>query len=195
MSLTRGEIATVDFESRVKGVLTNPDSILEVVVRFQGVADPSIAVEVLPTGTVGFTTANFVVPINSDIGKYDVLMRVVINGNIQTAQINDAGYVKESSESIHEKLDMLLAGGAPEPGDPNVEKTFCVNDTNGIGIEGVEVCITTDSEGQTPVDSKNTNALGEVTFELLPGGYFVWRSKSGYRFKNPTALNIDSKEI
>ena len=52
-------------------------------------------------------------------------------------------------------------------------------------IVGADVWVTTDSDGAHVVASGTTNALGKVTFYLIPATYYVWRFKSGYSFVNP----------
>lgn len=71
-----------------------------------------------------------------------------------------------------------------------------VNDCNGIPVQYVCVSITDDKLGKNKLASGKTDMLGHVSIDLqgpLPNELFIWRSKAGYRFKNP--INIETTSI
>lgn len=61
---------------------------------------------------------------------------------------------------------------------------------SGLPREGVEVWITTDSGGLNRVASGTTDTLGNVTFYLDPGTYYVWKQLAGVNFTNPESMVV-----
>lgn len=57
-------------------------------------------------------------------------------------------------------------------------------------LDGVDVWISTSSNGSGIVARGFTNALGIVTFMLDPGTYYIWKTLSGYSFSNPDTLVV-----
>jgi hypothetical protein len=55
----------------------------------------------------------------------------------------------------------------------------------GAPIVGAFVWFTTDLNGQNIVASGTTDVMGQVSFYLSTGTYYVWRSKDGFSFTNP----------
>jgi hypothetical protein len=52
-------------------------------------------------------------------------------------------------------------------------------------IADAAVWVTTDYGGSNVVASQRTATDGTADFQLDPGTYYVWRSKSGWSFTNP----------
>ena len=66
-----------------------------------------------------------------------------------------------------------------------------VNDTTDRPLEGVEVWITTDFNGDHVVaGTLITDTTGIVTFTLDPGQYYLWRQHSSVNFPNPKVINV-----
>ncbi len=61
---------------------------------------------------------------------------------------------------------------------------------SGLPREGVEVWVTTDSGGLNRVASGTTDTLGNVTFYLDPGTYYVWKQLAGVNFTNPESMVV-----
>jgi hypothetical protein len=78
-----------------------------------------------------------------------------------------------------------LAIGAVGTGDIEWVYTVTDSETPFAPIADVEVWVTTDLVGDNVIYSSTTNALGQVTFYLAAGTYYVWRQKAGYVFVNP----------
>lgn len=62
-------------------------------------------------------------------------------------------------------------------------------------IEGVAVWVSTDAAGSNVIaGTLYTDALGRINttigFMLDPGGYYLWRQRSGWNFANPTAFTV-----
>ena len=56
----------------------------------------------------------------------------------------------------------------------------------GVPLDGVEVWITTDEDGENVIaGTLVTDANGQVTFMLDAGTVYVWRQLAGYNFSNP----------
>ena len=56
---------------------------------------------------------------------------------------------------------------------------------DGTPIPDASVRVTTDVAGRQSAGSGMTDANGEVSFELAPGTYYVWRQKDQWNFINP----------
>lgn len=80
------------------------------------------------------------------------------------------------------------SGGAIGPG--SVSYTVTVDDGSNP-LDGAEVWVSTDSAGLNVVaGTLNTDAMGQVTFLLDAGSYYLWVSHSGYDATNPTAVTV-----
>ena len=85
-----------------------------------------------------------------------------------------------------------------EPIVPPVEKsvgpvyeTLNIIDALSAPIDGVDVRISTDSGGDNTIQSGFTDALGDVTFRLDVGSYYVHLQKAGINFlTNPQTLTV-----
>lgn len=56
---------------------------------------------------------------------------------------------------------------------------------DGSPIAQADVWVTTDSDGTNVIARGTTDDMGQVTFYLDPGTYYIWRAKSGWIFVNP----------
>lgn len=65
-----------------------------------------------------------------------------------------------------------------------------VNDGNGDPMDGVSVWVTTDIAGTNPTASGVTDDLGQVTFLLDPGTYYLWKQLAGFDFTNPEQIQV-----
>lgn len=72
------------------------------------------------------------------------------------------------------------------------EINYTVEDSDGTGLEGVHVSVTSSSAGPSSsvVAHGITDEDGLVTFSLDTGTYYLWRSKSGYDFDDPKTLTV-----
>lgn len=67
--------------------------------------------------------------------------------------------------------------------------TVTIND--GVNpLDGVDVWLTTDVAGTDTIARGNTDALGNITFMLDAGTYYVWKQLAGYTFTNPNTLVV-----
>lgn len=75
--------------------------------------------------------------------------------------------------------NLVAMVGASHAGFGATSKTLTINDGSNP-LDGVEVWLTTDSAGSNKVASGITDALGQVTFYLDAGTYYVWQQIAGY---------------
>lgn len=69
--------------------------------------------------------------------------------------------------------------------------TVTVNDGSGNHIDGAEVWITTDADGDDVIAGTiTTDASGIAVFTLDAGTYFLWKQKSGMNFTNPETIVV-----
>lgn len=79
-----------------------------------------------------------------------------------------------------------VIGHLESSGSGSVYWPYTVTDSaTGNPIAGVTVSVSTDIAGSVVVASGTTNASGVVNFNLDPGTYYLWLSKTGYTFTNP----------
>ena len=96
----------------------------------------------------------------------------------------DGADLDEQLAAIYESASCSVGGGAIE--------TEVVCQVGGSPLDGVEVWVTTDEDGENVVaGTQTTDALGKVTFMLDAGDYYVWRQKGGYEFENPQDLTVE----
>ena len=89
----------------------------------------------------------------------------------------DVTPVTEALDALTEALDI--------PANGRIWVYTCTDSTNGYGIQGVKVVISTDNAGQNCIAEAYTNGLGQAQFYLSPGTYYVWRFKTGFNATNP----------
>ncbi len=77
-----------------------------------------------------------------------------------------------------------LSGSGGGGGSGAISTTVTIT-VNGLPRDGVEVWYTTDAGGLNVVASGVTDAMGQVTFLLDAGTYYVWKQLSGVNFTNP----------
>jgi len=67
-----------------------------------------------------------------------------------------------------------------------------INTSDGVPIEGCNCWVTIDQAGNTVLTETNqTNSNGEVTFQLSPGTYWLFKSKTGVAFQtNPKEFTV-----
>lgn len=81
------------------------------------------------------------------------------------------------------------AGGAVGPGA--LSCTWTQKDDDENPMDNVQIWITTDEAGINVIaGTLLTNALGQATFMLDPGTYYVWRERAGYNFTNPQEWTV-----
>lgn len=61
---------------------------------------------------------------------------------------------------------------------------------NGLPISNAHVWVSTDSGHVDIVAHGITDAFGNVTFNLDPGTYYLWRHKNGVNFTNPMSMTV-----
>lgn len=59
-----------------------------------------------------------------------------------------------------------------------------------LPIDDAQVWLTTDAGGTNIVASGRTDAAGQVTFKVDSGTYYLWASKSGWNFTNPSTVTV-----
>ncbi len=66
-----------------------------------------------------------------------------------------------------------------------------VEDVDDAPIMGAEVWVTTDIEGTNVIAGiLTTNSLGQVTFYLDSGTFYLWRNHSEFTFTNPKLVTV-----
>lgn len=94
----------------------------------------------------------------------------------------DAGTMGESLF-----LAAQAAGGAG-----SVIVTITV-ESGGNPIDGVSCFISTDTAGGNRItNARFTDGMGQVTFLLDPGQYYLWRQHNQFEFPNPTSLVVEA---
>lgn len=61
---------------------------------------------------------------------------------------------------------------------------------NGLPISNAHVWVSTDAGHTAIVAHGITDAFGNVTFNLDPGTYYLWRHKNGVNFTNPMSMTV-----
>jgi len=75
-------------------------------------------------------------------------------------------------------------------------QTVTINDENGIPIPCACVSVTTDVDGNNPISEGKADASAVFEFEIpetLPPKIYIWRSKKGFRLKNPISIPVTTK--
>lgn len=94
-----------------------------------------------------------------------------------------------STRATPAQVDASVA--AVSGGTGSVQYTDTVEDTNGDGIEGVEVVVRSTSDSNSAIRARaTTNSAGEWTVQLDPGTYYVWVQLSRYSASNPTVIEV-----
>jgi hypothetical protein len=102
-----------------------------------------------------------------------------------------ATYATANAGSVVKQIanNAVGSGGAVGPG--SISFTITINDDVSAPIDGAEVWVSTDSAGSNVIaGTLSTDAMGQVTFLLDAGSYFLWVSHSGYNRTNPTAFTV-----
>jgi len=95
-------------------------------------------------------------------------------------------YAKESGGLNLVYTEYISTWSSPAVGRGGHAWTYTVTDsTTGVPLAECEVWACTDSAGSNIVARDHTDELGQATFYLTPGVYYVFRRKSGYAFTNP----------
>ena len=80
----------------------------------------------------------------------------------------------------------LIGNNMPSAGSGSTPWPYRLTDAaTGQPIAGAAVRVSTDAAGTMTVASGTTDANGYATFNLDPGTYYIWRSKTGYTFTDP----------
>lgn len=94
------------------------------------------------------------------------------------------------AEVQSEVVDGLTEYGAITDGGGAVSHTLNVK-VGGVPVDGAEVRITSDEEGNTAVAGPlYTDASGNVVFWLDVGTWYAWIQSAGYDFSNPTTVAV-----
>ena len=79
---------------------------------------------------------------------------------------------------------------AGDSGSSSWTETITDTDT-GQPLDGVEVKLSSDALGQVLVAGPlYTDTLGQVTFYIDPGTYYLWKQKGLYNFTNPKTIEV-----
>ncbi len=111
-------------------------------------------------------------------------------GGLDAAGVRAA--IGMATNDLDSQLDAILAAATSGGGGGGaITYTVTVTDAMANPLDGAQVWITTDEAGANVVaGSLPTDALGEVTFHLDAGGYYLWVIHSGYNRDNPTAITV-----
>jgi hypothetical protein len=87
---------------------------------------------------------------------------------------------------------VLLQQPASPAGSGTVSWTVTVNNSaTTLPLAGASAWVTTDQQGANVVAGPlTTSALGQVTFLLNPGSYYLWVTDAGYTGTNPTSITV-----
>lgn len=131
----------------------------------------------------GSLVATATQPIELGGGSYSVpLSAAEMNADVVYVKIMDNNAVPQSK---------TLVTDTPDTGIGEIIVTVTVETVGNTPLGGVEVWVTTDAVGANRVTgTRYTNDLGQVTFELDAGAYYVWRSSSLYDFVNPYQITV-----
>lgn len=92
--------------------------------------------------------------------------------------------------------DVQVVGFDPaEPlnvsGDGTSSMSFTIEDVNNNPIQFASAWVTTDEAGSNIIAGVlTTNADGQVTFQLYPGNYYLWRQHPNYNIINPQYFTV-----
>jgi hypothetical protein len=76
-------------------------------------------------------------------------------------------------------------------GDGTVNEVVTIETENQQPISGVDVWVTSDEAGLYQVAGVlETDAQGQVIFQLDPGTYYLWRQHPNYNFANPKTMVV-----
>lgn len=109
-----------------------------------------------------------------------------VNGGITAP---DAGGYIVWGISTTDYAEATIEPAATTAGRGATSQTVNVT-VGGVVTDGVEVWVTTDSAGANVVSSGVTDALGNVTFLLDAGTYYVWKQLAGANFTNPETMVV-----
>lgn len=84
----------------------------------------------------------------------------------------------------------LWAVGGTDLGSGSNAYVVTVKDPGLLPLDGAHVWVSTDLAGANVIASGYSDALGNVTFMLDAGNYFVWKQLAGYNFTNPEAFVV-----
>lgn len=99
-----------------------------------------------------------------------------------------AGYI------LGTNLDAAISGvgGAVGSGAIGYTHTLTRSDT-GAPVAGADVWVATDAAGANIVAGVLvTNSIGQVTFQLDAGAYYLFAQLAGYNFTNPTTITVSA---
>lgn len=125
-------------------------------------------------------------------GLYRVELRLRAGGSpavsdpiLVDEQWDWSGTGKQSIADIEVDVSFPGSSGA-------IEFTYTVFKPDGITpLSGCAVYVSTDEAGASRSETKFTDELGQVTFQLDPGNAWFWRSHSSYSFAdNPDLENV-----
>ncbi len=116
-----------------------------------------------------------------------------VGSTTQTATVHTDWDVNPDATSGYVMLPTgnanVVASDTTGPG--SIEWDLIINDAGGDPIDGCAVWITTDEAGSdTIAGTLYTDALGQVTFMLDAGTYYVWRQRTNYTFTNPDTTTV-----
>lgn len=93
--------------------------------------------------------------------------------------------VTVDEEALQESINDALRG------EGSTTTTLTIKDSGNTPIGNVDVWVTTDSAGANVVaGTRQTNASGQVVFDLDAGTYYRWAQKSGVNFTNPSSFTV-----
>lgn len=79
-----------------------------------------------------------------------------------------------------QKINSLQSGGVG-----TLAWEYFVTTPGGLPNSGVQVTVTSDANGLSPLGTVITDGNGRALFFLNPGTYYFWSQKSGWTFNNP----------
>lgn len=95
-----------------------------------------------------------------------------------------------ASADLDTQLDAILAASGGS-GSGSVSFVVTINDDMATPLDGAEVWVSTDEAGSNVIaGALNTDAMGQATFLLDPGSYYLFVAHSGYNRTNPTSFTV-----
>lgn len=145
-------------------------------------------------GTAGYIVGNGI-PANTVIGAAIQAKTDLINTATFWAGAFTINTTKVYADAVANSVVKVIAsnavgsGGTVGPG--SISFTVTINDDMANPLDGAEVWVSTDEVGSNVIaGTLNTNAMGQATFLLNAGSYWLWVNHSGYNRDNPTSITV-----
>ncbi len=125
-----------------------------------------------------------VADLDADLVTHDSNLAAV-NGSLDDAKGATFDTATDSLEAIRDRGDLAWTTAAFKGSGVVVWTYTLTNDVGGAPIPDALVEISTDQNKGNVIASGYTDNFGQVTFNLDPGTYYLFRTKAGWQFTDP----------